>query len=97
MQYTGAKPEVDQNIALGSWTRNLRSCNSLAGLMLIVYDLFRNDWNSLTYTFNHQIGLYKAFVNPEESFREDLFYTQITQNLLIYLRKFIEWGPLILK
>ncbi len=56
-----------------------------------------NDWNSLTYTFNYQIRLYKVFVNPEESFQEDLFYTQITQNLLIYLRKFLEWDPLILK
>ncbi len=52
--------------------------------------LFMNDWNSLKYTFNYQIRLYKAFVNPEESFREDLFYTQITQNLLIYLLKFLE-------
>ncbi len=43
------------------------------------------------------IHIYEAFVNLEESFREGLFYAQITQNLLIYLRKFHEWGPLILK
>ncbi len=39
MQYTGAKPEnVDQNIPLHSWTRNLRSCKSQAGIMLILIE-----------------------------------------------------------
>ncbi len=45
--------------------------------------------------FNYQIGVYEAFVNPEESFREGPFYTQITQNLLLYLRMFHEWGPML--
>ncbi len=46
-----------------------------------------NDWNSLTYTYlTIKLEVYKAFVNPEESFREGLFYTQISLNLLIYLR-----------
>ncbi len=58
--------------------------------------LFTNDWNSLTYTFNYQIDIYEAFVNPEESFREGLFYAQITQNLFLYLRMFHEWGPMCL-
>lgn len=31
-----------------------------------------------------------AFVNPEESFQEGLFYMQITTNLLIHLRTFHE-------
>lgn len=36
------------------------------------------------------------FVNPEDSFREGLFYVQITQNLLLYLRMFHKWGPMTL-
>ncbi len=47
--------------------------------------------------FNYQIGVYKAFVNEEESFREGPFYAQITPNLLLYLRMFHEWGPLLVK
>ncbi len=45
--------------------------------------------------FNYQIGVYEAFVNPEEGFREGPFYTQITQNVLLYLRMFHEWGPML--
>ncbi len=33
-------------------------------------------------------------MNPEESFREGLFYLQITQNWLLYLRMFHERDPL---
>ncbi len=33
-------------------------------------------------------------MNPEQSFREGPFYTQITQNLLLYLRIFHKWGPM---
>ncbi len=40
--------------------------------------LFTNDWNSLTYTcLTIKSDVYEAFVNPEESFREDPFYAQI--------------------
>ncbi len=44
----------------------------------------------------HMSEVYEEFVNPEDSFREGLFYAQITPNLLIYLCKFHEWGPLCL-
>ncbi len=75
MQYTGAKPEkVDQNIPLCSWTRNLRSCNSEAVIMLIVNErahaIFTNDSNSFTFI---KLDFYEAFVNQEESFREGPF------------------------
>ncbi len=36
--------------------------------------------------------VYEAFVDPEESFWEGLFYAQITLNLLLYLQLFHEWG-----
>ncbi len=49
--------------------------------------LFTNDWNSLTYTWlTIKSDVYEVFVNPEESFRDDLFYGQITLNLLIYMQ-----------
>lgn len=54
--------------------------------MLIVNDrthdiLFTNDWNSLKYThLTIKSEVYNALVNPEDSFRESQFYTQITQN-----------------
>ncbi len=37
---------------------------------------------------------YEAFFNLEESFREGLFYMQITQNVLLYLHNFHEWGQM---
>ncbi len=53
------------------------------------------DCNSLTYAcLTIKSEVYEAFVNPEDSFREGPFYTQITQNLLLYLRMFHEWGPM---
>ncbi len=56
-----------------------------------------NDLNSLTYTcLTIKSEVYEAFVNPEESFWEGLFYKQITLNLLTYLLKFHEWGPVLL-
>lgn len=56
--------------------------------------LFTNGMNLLTYThFTIKSDVYKAFVNPEESFQDGQFYLQITLNVLICLRKFCEWGP----
>ncbi len=79
MQYAGAKLEnVDQNIPLRSWTRNLRSCSHRRDYANCEWActsaLFTNDWNSLTYTcLTIKSDAYEAFVNPEESFREGLF------------------------
>ncbi len=57
--------------------------------------LFMNYWNLLTCAcLTIKSEVYEAFVNPGESFREDPFYAQITQNLLLYLRMFHERGPL---
>ncbi len=43
------------------------------------------------------LDVYEAFVNLEESFQEGQFYAQITQNLLLYLQMFYEWGPWCVK
>lgn len=41
------------------------------------------------HTFNIKSDVYEAVLNPEESFRERLFYVQITPNVLIYLQSFM--------
>lgn len=60
-----------------------------AGIMLIMNDtrtLFTNVWNSLIHTrLTTESVVHKALVNPEE--------VHFTRKLLIYLRKFHEWGP----
>ncbi len=89
MQYTGAKPEKGiQNIPLHSWTHNLRSCNSLVGIMPIVNEHARMPYLRIIRIHTRlttKSDVYKMFVNPEEIFREGLFYMQIIQNLLKYL------------
>ncbi len=52
--------------------------------------LFTNDWNVLTYAcFTIKSDVYEAFVNQEESFREGPFYAQITRNLLLFYKCFM--------